>query len=82
MIRKIGSGRMLNESVDTTKIYPGIGRSQIILLYDVANKLCGKNGVANVFGPQKGASKEMVVQLDNSLRHYAKILKKIQSGHT
>lgn len=42
---------------------------------DVNNPLCGEKGASNVFGPQKGATSEMVTLLDNNLRHYANIIK-------
>ena len=38
---------------------------------DVKNPLFGKNGAAHVFAPQKGASPEMVLQLDERARRYA-----------
>lgn len=46
---------------------------------DVNNPLCGRTGAAHVFGPQKGATPEMVALLDNNLAHYADIIK-IQLG--
>lgn len=42
---------------------------------DVNNPLCGERGASNVFGPQKGATPEMVGILDNNLRHYAAVIK-------
>lgn len=42
---------------------------------DVNNPLCGEKGASNVFGPQKGATSEMVNLLDNNLRHYSNIIK-------
>lgn len=42
---------------------------------DVNNPLCGEKGASNVFGPQKGATSEMITLLDNNLRHYANIIK-------
>ena len=38
---------------------------------DVKNPLCGENGAAHVFGPQKGANQEDVVALDNRARRFA-----------
>lgn len=38
---------------------------------DVKNPLCGKNGAAHVFAPQKGATPEMVLQLDERARKFA-----------
>lgn len=40
---------------------------------DVQNPLCGKNGAAHVFAPQKGASPEMVLSLDARARRFADI---------
>ena len=38
---------------------------------DVTNPLCGNNGAAHVFAPQKGATPEMVVELDARARRFA-----------
>lgn len=43
---------------------------------DVTNPLTGKTGASHVFGPQKGASPEMVEKLDENLAHYAEVIKK------
>lgn len=43
---------------------------------DVSNPLCGESGASNVYGPQKGATREMISILDDNLRHYADIIKK------
>ena len=44
------------------------------IICDVDNPLTGKNGAAEVFGPQKGASPEMVSLLDSGLARWAEIL--------
>jgi glycerate kinase len=44
------------------------------IICDVDNPLTGKHGAAEVFGPQKGASPEMVSLLDRGLGHWAEIL--------
>ncbi|MBX3062118.1 MAG: glycerate kinase [Anaerolineae bacterium] len=49
---------------------------QITLLSDVTNPLCGALGAARVFGPQKGATPEMVAQLDSILAHFAAIIRR------
>ena len=43
---------------------------------DIDNPLCGPQGAAAVFGPQKGADEAMVERLDQGLRHLAKIVKR------
>lgn len=40
---------------------------------DVTNPLCGPNGSSAVFGPQKGATKDMVADLDGWLMNFAKV---------
>ncbi len=43
---------------------------------DVDNPLCGEKGASAVFGPQKGATPEMVQTLDKALHHFADIVKR------
>lgn len=43
---------------------------------DVNNPLYGENGAAYVYGPQKGATDEIVKQLDDGLRNFEKVVKK------
>ena len=40
---------------------------------DVTNPLCGPNGSSAVFGPQKGATIDMVANLDGWLMNFAKV---------
>ena len=40
---------------------------------DVNNPLCGPNGASAVFGPQKGATPEMVKELDAALAHFSRV---------
>lgn len=44
---------------------------------DVKNILCGDNGCSAVYGPQKGATHEMIKDMDFWLGEYAKLTKKI-----
>ncbi|WP_416411821.1 glycerate kinase [Pantoea sp. App145] len=41
---------------------------------DVTNPLTGEKGASAIFGPQKGATPELVEQLDQALAHYADII--------
>ncbi|OHB51658.1 MAG: hypothetical protein A2Y12_02135 [Planctomycetes bacterium GWF2_42_9] len=47
----------------------------IEVLCDVKNPLCGLDGAAKVFGPQKGASLEMVEELEKGMLNVADIIK-------
>ena len=44
---------------------------------DVKNPLCGENGCSAVFGPQKGATADMIERMDSWLATYAKLTKEI-----
>jgi len=46
------------------------------VLCDVDNPLCGEHGAAQVYGPQKGATPEMVEQLEKGLAHLADLVRK------
>ncbi len=61
--------------IDLTNLNPLLKEIEIIVMSDVTNPLCGKNGASYVYGPQKGADLEMIENLDNNLRHYAQIVK-------
>jgi glycerate kinase len=61
--------------IDLTSLNPKIKNSQFIIASDVKNPLCGPNGASFVYGPQKGATPEMVEILDGNLRHFAEIIK-------
>lgn len=42
---------------------------------DVTNILCGEQGCSVVFGPQKGATPDMIKEMDQWLMHYAALTK-------
>ncbi|MBV4202098.1 glycerate kinase, partial [Akkermansia muciniphila] len=59
--------------VDLTDFDPRIQETKFVLAADVTNPLCGKNGASYVFAPQKGATQDQVLQLDQALNHFADI---------
>ena len=64
------------EHIDITAIDPRLADCDIVVASDVTNPLCGPQGASAVYGPQKGATEEMVARLDDALAHYAGVLKK------
>lgn len=46
------------------------------VLCDVDNPLCGQRGAAKIYGPQKGATEQMVEQLEAGMLHIAELIKK------
>ncbi|WP_342432858.1 glycerate kinase [Neobacillus sp. FSL H8-0543] len=63
------------DTIDTSDVNPQLKKINIIVASDVTNPLCGERGASAVFGPQKGATPEMVQILDKNLRHYGNIVK-------
>ena len=57
--------------IDTTGLDHRLKNTEIVVACDVDNPLCGTRGASAVFGPQKGATPEMVQQLDAGLAKYA-----------
>ncbi|KAF3890241.1 MULTISPECIES: glycerate kinase [Nostocales] len=59
--------------IDLTDLDVRLQDTQITVLSDVDNPLCGENGAAYIYGPQKGATPTDVKGLDAALEHFAKI---------
>lgn len=57
--------------IDTTGLDPRLLETQITVACDVDNPLCGPRGASTIFGPQKGATPQMVAELDSALAHFA-----------
>lgn len=62
--------------IDLTDFDKRLKDVEVEVACDVTNPLCGEKGASNVFGPQKGATREMIKTLDDNLRHYADVIKK------
>jgi glycerate kinase len=57
--------------IDDSEVLPELKTCCIRIASDVTNPLLGSTGAAKVFGPQKGATDEMVIELEKNLAHYA-----------
>jgi len=60
--------------IDTNMLDTRLAECRIEVACDVTNPLTGDEGASAVFGPQKGATPEMVTRLDQSLAHFARII--------
>ena len=56
---------------------PELKECRFCIACDVKNPLCGAKGCSAVYGPQKGATPEMITQMDGWLQHYAHLTKEI-----
>ena len=57
-------------------LLPAVHETEMTVMTDVLNPLCGPSGASAVYGPQKGASPEDVELLDAALAHLAEIVKR------
>lgn len=72
-----GGGALQNITrIDITSLHPKILEASFLIASDVKNPLCGPNGASHVYGPQKGATPEMVEVLDCNLAHFASIIRR------
>jgi len=71
------SGGVLNEitRIDISNLHPKVKSTRFIGACDVSNPLLGENGAAKVYGPQKGATPEQVMFLENGLTNLSKKIK-------
>jgi glycerate kinase len=60
--------------ISTSTMDPRLQECTLEVACDVTNPLCGPTGASAVYGPQKGATPEMVEELDSALAHYAQII--------
>jgi glycerate kinase len=61
--------------IDLAELDPRLADIKLEVACDVDNPLCGPKGASHVFGPQKGATPEMVETLDSNLARYAEVIK-------
>jgi glycerate kinase len=60
-------------SIETDGVVPALADCRVRVACDVTNPLLGERGAARVFGPQKGATPEMVGQLESGLANLAEV---------
>lgn len=71
-----GCGEALSRVVtfDMSDLRPEAGESEFIVACDVDSPLHGPQGAAYVYGPQKGATSEMLIRLDDGLRNMSDLI--------
>ena len=61
--------------IDMSSFKFPVDRVEVEVACDVDNPLTGPNGASAIYGPQKGATPEMVNLLDATLRNYAQVVR-------
>lgn len=70
-----GAGLADLTHIDISQVPEQIKKIKIYIASDVTNPLTGSQGSAVVFGPQKGATEQMISVLDQNLHHLAQVVK-------
>ncbi|WP_231556240.1 glycerate kinase [Cryobacterium sp. MLB-32] len=71
-----GAGLGAIRAIDVSGLHERARRVRWRLAVDVSNPLCGEQGAASVFGPQKGASAADVHVLDAGLAHLCAVVER------
>jgi glycerate kinase len=60
--------------IDRSSIHPLLPKVKITVACDVQNPLLGLSGATHIYGPQKGATPEMLETLEKNMTHFARVL--------
>ncbi len=73
-LRGVGADLARVTEIDASGLDRRVGRIRLRVMCDVDNPLCGPCGATRVFAPQKGASPQVVEELEWGMRNYARRL--------
>lgn len=62
--------------IDTTSCHPLLKECQFEIACDVTNPLCGPQGCSIIYGPQKGATPEIIQRMDKDIAAFADLAEK------
>ena len=65
--------------INIDNVIPQLKECSFNIACDVTNPLCGESGCSAVYGPQKGATPEMIKDMDEWLNNYAEIAKTVSA---
>ena len=63
--------------IETGDVLPELSECSFQIACDVTNPLCGEKGCSAIYGPQKGATPSMILQMDSWLQHFAELSAKV-----
>ena len=67
--------------IDAVRLDRRLDECELIALCDVDNPLCGPEGAAAAFAPQKGATPALIPLLDEALHRWAEIVARAANGN-
>lgn len=72
-----GNGLQDIAAIRTENVLPALAECDFRIACDVENPLCGEKGCSAIYGPQKGATPEMIADMDGWLASYATLAKTV-----
>ncbi|MEE4111252.1 MAG: glycerate kinase [Desulfobacteraceae bacterium] len=73
-VEPVGGSLGAISSIDRRNVDPRLENISVSVACDVTNPLTGDNGASLVYSPQKGATPEQVIQLDDGLANLARVI--------
>ena len=73
-LKATGASLSQIKSIDDTDVLEGLKQVKFFAINDVTNPLFGENGAAYIYAAQKGASKQMIEELDFGLKNLDRIV--------
>lgn len=72
----VPTGKTTSEIVriDMSGKSPALDGIEIVTMCDIDNPMYGTTGASYIFGPQKGADEEMVIELDAGIRNLSRVI--------
>lgn len=75
-VAPIGSSLYEIKKADISRLHRELKECEILIASDVTNPLCGLKGATFVFAEQKGAKREQLASIDQTMKKYAALLEK------
>lgn len=72
-----GKGLKELRKITIDQVIPELSECRFHIACDVTNPLCGEQGCSAIYGPQKGATEEMISDMDGWLSDYAELAKEV-----
>ena len=76
-VANCGKGLKDIARISAENVLRSLAECEFRIACDVENPLCGETGCSAIYGPQKGATSEMITDMDRWLANYAKIAKTV-----
>ncbi len=76
-VRTGGCGLEVLAKITTDNVISELSKCTFNIACDVTNPLCGENGCSAIYGPQKGATPDMIERMDSWLARYAELTKTV-----